>query len=505
VAELVNIDGAPLGERLSSDWKLHVDGQATPVYHARVSAVPFNRTWPGRQRPLDQTEEAGFAYWGMQGEVSIEITTTRPIASVTVRPISKGIAPQVEGQTISFQLAEPCQVTVEVNGPGKALHLFANPVEDDVPDCSSESVLDASVYAWQGAGAALPDPADYDTICFPPGVHEAGRIRLRSGQRVHISAGAVVYGAIEARGAKAIRITGRGILDGSLFGRIQEFGNIDSIDPFGNISLFDCENVEISGIILRDPNVWGFTSTACKGMSIENIKLVGFWRYNADGIDMVNCSDVRIGKCFVRAFDDCIALKGMEHSHGQAINPLSVRNVYVTECVLWNDWGRGLEIGAETCAPEYDNIVFRNCDIIHACHIAMDIQAGDNADIRNVLFEDIRVELDSPAIAPVYQSADDQPYQDPSDGAYCTALFVLEVTETSWTTNNIRGAVHDIVFKDIKTIGSKRPASTIRGYDKDHRVYDVTIENLQFNGEPVTDLEAARIAIGDHVGPVKIS
>ncbi|MGA2658782.1 MAG: hypothetical protein ABSH34_14865, partial [Verrucomicrobiota bacterium] len=55
---------APPGERLCEDYTLRVNGQPVPVYACRVSAVPFNQVWPGYQRPVDQTELAGFAHWG---------------------------------------------------------------------------------------------------------------------------------------------------------------------------------------------------------------------------------------------------------------------------------------------------------------------------------------------------------------------------------------------------------------------------------------------------------
>ena len=47
--------------------------------------------WPGYQRPLDQTELAGFASWDMHGAVSIEIETAQPPQSVVVRP-ANGVA-----------------------------------------------------------------------------------------------------------------------------------------------------------------------------------------------------------------------------------------------------------------------------------------------------------------------------------------------------------------------------------------------------------------------------
>ncbi|TVQ23273.1 MAG: hypothetical protein EA383_14310, partial [Spirochaetaceae bacterium] len=49
---------APVGEIMSVDYRVTVDGKAVPVYTARVSAMPVNHIWPGYpyircDRPLE--------------------------------------------------------------------------------------------------------------------------------------------------------------------------------------------------------------------------------------------------------------------------------------------------------------------------------------------------------------------------------------------------------------------------------------------------------------------
>ena len=189
---------APAGEKLFEDYTLRVNGQAVPVYVCRVSAMPFDQVWPGYQRPLDQTELAGFAYWGMSGPVQVEVTVKRPFHSVVVRPISRGIHPTVQGQRITFQLSRPGQFTVELDGPHHALHLFADPPEEEAPKAGDPNVL-----------------------YFGPGVHRPGKIQLKSGQTVYVAGGAVVYAMIEGHGVSGVRILGRGIIDSSEFARGQ--------------------------------------------------------------------------------------------------------------------------------------------------------------------------------------------------------------------------------------------------------------------------------------------
>lgn len=43
---------------LSDDYRVFIDGREAEVRACRESRVPFNRTWPGRQRPLDQSVNA---------------------------------------------------------------------------------------------------------------------------------------------------------------------------------------------------------------------------------------------------------------------------------------------------------------------------------------------------------------------------------------------------------------------------------------------------------------
>ena len=173
----VAIAPAPSEEKLSEDYDLTVGSQKTPVYSCRVSAIPFNQIWPGYQRPLDQTELASFAYWDMSGPVDVEVVSRRPVRCVAIRPVSLGIQAKVEGNRISFRMAAPRPIVVEVNGWRHALHLFAD-----------------------GPQAAPVDPQSPGVRYFGPGVHRPGKITLGSNQTLYIAAGAVVHGAVEVRG-----------------------------------------------------------------------------------------------------------------------------------------------------------------------------------------------------------------------------------------------------------------------------------------------------------------
>lgn len=455
-------------EEQSSDYTVSINGKPVFVYQARVSAMPFNQVWPGYQRPIDQTELASFVYWDMSGSATVEIVSRIDVEYVDIRPKSHNIEPIIDGNKITFQMPKPGYATVEVNGIHHALHLFASPIEEDAPN-----------------------PDDPDVFYFGPGIHKPGKIELKSGETVYIAGGAIVHGVITSSATSNISILGRGILDTSTF---EREGNPGPITPY------KCQNVKIDGIIIRDSNVWAVTPRDCENLAISNIKLIGFWRYNADGIDIVNSQNVTIDKCFVRSFDDSIVIKGLR---GTGEKP--VKNMVVTDCVIWNDWGRALEIGAETVAPEISDITFKNCDIIHTVHIAMDIQHGDRALIKDITFEDIRFEIEANPLLPKFQSSRDEKYVITEQDKYCPQLFTLIIRENNYSHDTERGCIRNIIFKDISVTGECFPSSYFVGYDPEHKVKNVKIENLYINDKLITNTDEGKIRIGNYVDNVTFS
>lgn len=50
----------------------------------------------------------------------------------------------------------------------------------------------------------------------------------------------------------------------------------------------------------------------CFNVKIEDIKVFRQWRYNADGIDIVNPQNINIENSFIHSFDDTISVKGID-------------------------------------------------------------------------------------------------------------------------------------------------------------------------------------------------
>ena len=450
----------PAGEPVFEDYTVSVNGTPAALYTARVSAIPFNRSWPGYQRPLEQTEIAPVLSLDMTEPVRIEIRWGSPVTEAIVRPVSKGVPVKIDGDTVSFVIEKPGQYSAEVNGRHQNLHIFANEPDQAV------------------------DPAAF-TYYFAPGVYEVGDLVLYSGESVYIAAGAVVHGGIQAYDAENIRICGRGILD---------YSKMERSDPLrwekdGLMIFARCRNVVLEGITLRDASWWTVTAFNCVGLLYRNVKAVGMWRYNSDGFDFVNCQNVHVDGCFLRNYDDVIVFKGLRIKDPDGGRPpyehMDLCNYLVENCVLWCDWGGALEIGAETVADRYTNMVYRNCDVLRSDHGALRIQSGDRAHISNVLYEDIRVEFSKHDQGHKLQLSDEDIFVPPENWHWY--LIRGWIYCNRWSDDGILGNVHDITYRNIAAYTDDEalvPEISLKGVDKDHRFHNITIENVSLNGKP---------------------
>ena len=346
------------------------------------------------------------------------------------------------------------------------------------------------------------DKEAYDVIYFGPGVHTiSNKIELLDNQTVFIDEGAVLYGGISAVEKKNISVVGYGIIDNSKMIRdTKHCYPVKDQEWYGTPLFFEkCTNVTVDGITIIDSSCFTVHVDGCTNFTGDNIKVLGSWRYNSDGCDICNCINAKIQNSFLRTFDDTIVIKGLRTN-----KELPLENIVAENCVVWCDWGRALEIGAETCAPYMRNIVFKNCDIIHGAHFMMDIQHGDKALVSNVLFEDIRVEYTGVEHQPVFQSFKEEIYNDPKNG-FLPSLFGIMTRVSHWSHDGYAGDIKDIYFKDITVTvdNGNVPPSEITIYNTDNPsvIDNIHFDNVVINGKKAT-FNDINIAVGDGVDSV---
>ena len=322
-------------------------------------------------------------------------------------------------------------------------------------------------------------------------------ISFSDNQTVFIDEGAVLYGAIEAIDKKNIKILGYGIIDNSYMERGDEINGCAVLAPatdkkLGNpIFLNRCENALIEGVTIVNSSGWNIYLDGCTNVTVDNIKLIGMWRYNADGCDFCNCTNGVIRNSFLRTFDDSIVVKGFKLN-----NNLPVENILAENCVLWCDWGRNLEVGAETSAPYMKNITFRNCDIINGCHVMFDIQHGDKAKISDVYFEDIRIEYRAKTDCPTLQMEKDSTYVNAND-SHMPVLFEFVAGTTMWSIDEKSGILDNVYVKNIfvTTEDGRIPQdSKIFTRDGEKKINGVFFENVVVDGK-VQSLESLKVSI----------
>ena len=427
----------PSHEPAFEDCSVEVNGQPVFVYCATVNRSAANHGIA--------PETVGFAGFDFAGTVQVKVTAKQDLKAVKVGPQSYGIVPAVAGRSVRFQLAQPRKLCLEWNGSDqRPLFLFANGIEQ-----------------YPGG---VPRPGQDRVRYFGPGAHAAGVIRPQSGETIYLAGGAIVYGRIAADGVRGVRILGRGILDGSKW------------KP-GETSLLTVNNsadVEIRGLILRDSPCWTVVPTRCERVTVADVKILNY-RKNSDGINAVNSRQVTVEDCFVRNYDDSIAVKALHP------DPRDVEDITVRNCVVWCDWGFALGMTYEARVANIRRLRFQNCDVLHgmACRGALGVKNGDRAMVSDVRFENIRIE--------------DARVQ----------LLELVVDRDMWSKDEQRGRIQGVVFRDIALTGGVFVPSTLAGHDTAHGIEEVVFENLRIHGKLITNAEEGRIRVNAHVKDVR--
>jgi hypothetical protein len=450
--EDVVIHPAPPGEPLSALYTVTVDGRDCPVLSARVAPADPERRWlamDDKKNSADYFDVAAFASFDMARPVEVAVTVPDPIGDARLLPTSLGLEARIEGKTVSFRLERPAPVTVEVNGRWvEALHVFANPPETDPPG-----------------------PGDPGLVYFGPGVHEVTHREIGDDATVYLAPGALVravvgedepfsistysgqknYSPTFALRGRNIRFRGRGILDGSAL-------PTHARHP---ISVADCADVDIEGIIVRDAPIWTIPIRRSERVRVRNVKLIGY-RANSDGIDICNSRDVSVEGCFLRTLDDLVVVKA-DKGDGPT------RGVRVERCVLWNEVAHALSVGAEI-REDVADVIFRDCDVIRdkGREWTLRVYHADGATVAGIRFEALRIE-ESRRLASVW------------------------IGKAVWSRDAERGRVRDVLFSDIDAVGDPLLVELV-GFDAEHAVEGVTFCDVTRNGRPLTDGDVRRNA-----------
>jgi polygalacturonase len=251
-------------------------------------------------------------------------------------------------------------------------------------------------------------------VVVPPGTFLCdGPIHLQSNINLHVSEGATIkFGAdparylppvltrfegtllmghsprIYAKGATNIAITGKGTIDGNAretFALLKSGagrGNAGELRKMGaegvavekrvfgegrwlrpsTIQPFDCTNVLIEGITVRDSTFWVVHPVLCQNVTVRGIK-VDSMNANNDGCDPDSCRDVLIENCDFHTGDDAIAIKSGRDQDGWKVGRAS-ENIVIRHCIMRSKWS-ALCIGSEMSGG-VRNVFMEDCQVAGA-------------------------------------------------------------------------------------------------------------------------------------------
>lgn len=401
---------------------------------------------------MDKRQIASMVSFDFLGKVEVQVRKNNGMVNaVQIRPLSYAIVPEIDGTTITFSLDRPRKLSLEVNGDKlQNLHIFANAILSE-----------------------KPNPDDLDVIYFGPGLHQPkGQsndvFRIPSGKTVFIDGGAVLKGKLLVDSAHNVKIKGHGII----------------FQPERGVEIRHSQNITVDGPIFINPKHYTIYGGEVNGLTVRNIKSFSNKGWS-DGIDLMSCSEVSVDDIFMRNSDDCIAIYGHRwQAYGNA------KNIKIKNSTLWADIAHPINIGlhgnAEAGGDTIENITFSNIDILEHdeddrnCQGCMAICPSDNNLVRNITFEDIRVEN--------FQEGQ---------------LFNIRVLNDKKYSKAPGRGIENILFKNIQYNGKGANPSAIYGYDKERKVKNITFENVRINGKLIKNAADGDIKIGDHTVGVK--
>lgn len=449
---------APKTVTASKDAAMTVEGQPVFVYDAVVNNThAFSKTPTLSSTPM--------AYFDFEGEVNVDILMTGladPVESAVVSPVSADVKAEVRDGHVMFTLSKPGQFTVQFNGSAnKAMHIFANPLENDIPDKSDPNV-----------------------IFIEPGDWEIENLVLKDNQTLYLSGGSILRSSVVADNAKNVTIRGRGMIDGSLHESWVSKGEYARVP----IDFRNSQNIKVEGIIIHNSNAWCFNSFQSDGAEISNVKIISA-RPNGDGFTFQSCLNFNVKDCFVRSWDDSLVVK----NYGTNSDKITFDNVQI-----WTDLAQSCEIGYETNKGKRDNstitnITFKNITVLYNFHKpVLSIHNSDDALVQNITYSNIVVE---------------NALMGRGDAGDNNQLIDFNIAPSGWSSTANRGKIKDVLVENLtvlKTDSGVTPPSRIYGYDEEHMIENVAIKNVVINGKKITNDKELKAKINAYTANITV-
>lgn len=423
---------APKGAPLKHDYEVFVRPRSEKewtridTYMAKVYASIGNNK--------HKVSEISYSYFDFTGDVFIRVVCkNKKYKHARIRPDYKGVIANMQNDsTVEFLLFQPENVSVEFDGN----------ITDNLLIFTSKPCISMA----EARKKAKREHKKF--VHYPAGLYTDDTIRVASNTLVYLSGGSYFTGTFAIDNVHDVTITGRGI----------------ARPPKGyeGCHVYRSRNIQIEGLIVNTLPVGESYEVL-----INDVKSISHPSWG-DGLNVFASSNVTYDRVFCRNSDDCTtAYATRKGFHG------SVHNIVMRNSTLWADVAHAIFIGIHGNAEACDSIVglrYENIDILGQSEPQVDYQGcmaincGDNNTVKDVVFENIRIEeIEQGCITQVKVGFNKK---------YCAAPG---------------RTVENITFRNIRYRGKTPYMSVINGYDEERKVKGIVFEDLKINGTKIHD------------------
>ena len=433
---------APQGAPLKHDYDVYIQPRGQKewtkidTYMAKVNAPQADDS--------HKISEISYSFFDFTGDVFVRVVCkNKKYKTARIRPDYRGTIANVQNDSVvQFLLFQPENVSVEFDGS----------ITDNLLVFTSKPTI--SKEDAEKAAKAQGRTFRY----YAPGLYTEETIKVPSNTTVYLAGGSYFSGTFAVEDAENVSILGRGIAR-------PERGYL-------GCRVHRSKNVVIDGLIVNTCPI-GESSQ----VTLHDVRSISHPQWG-DGLNIFGgCSDILYDRVFCRNSDDCTTAYATRKDFCG-----SVRNIRMTNSTLWADVAHPIMIGLHGAAagprPELrdtiENLRYDNLDIICQAEPQIDYQGclaincGDNNVVRNVAFDNIRIEM-------------------PDQVAKQASITQVKV---GWNQKYCKApglSVEDVTFRNIRYYGAQPNMSVITGYDAQHKVKNVTFEGLKINGRSIYD------------------
>lgn len=254
-------------------------------------------------------------------------------------------------------------------------------------------------------------------VLVPDGSFVTAVLTMKSGVELHLADKAVLlgstkridYGAgsasplIVASGQNNIAITGKGTIDAqgvellADIYRMLHAGTLEdkewqTYNPWHQmrpeernrpkiVEFKNCSGIRIQNITLKNGLCWIQNYKDCSDLTIDSVKVESNTFWNNDGMDVVDCKNVRISNCFINAADDGICLKS-ENRNSRC------ENIDIRHCTVRSS-ASAVKFGTASWGG-FKNITVRDITVYDTYRSAIALESVDGGILEQVDVRDIK-------------------------------------------------------------------------------------------------------------------